>query len=263
MRYPVMNLIRMGGLLEDYQKENDALKEKLNKLNKDASDKWNRDHPTPPYSGPLFPSTPPFSPEPTAAPLGPVKDFGPGPGAITATGPRPTAPPRAPVPTPGRPVTVPIVVPPAPPPPSEGLPPFAPRPGVVTGIPTHEPPISPPWLPPGLPPPETPPPYAAVPSVDPWHPPKPPTPPPVESAMCPPGQFWDGRMCRGSIGPMPGGVPGGGTQGAATGIQMPGGGGFSNYAGAAFMGAVRLVAAPSPFGAPRFTKPIRIVGAGS
>jgi len=69
-------------------------------------------------------------------------------------------------------------------------------------------------------------------------------PAPVASTQCPPGQFWDGRQCRGSIGTMPS-LPGGGPQGVATGVQMPGGGGgYTSFAGAAFMGAVRLVMPP-------------------
>lgn len=68
-------------------------------------------------------------------------------------------------------------------------------------------------------------------------------PAPVASTQCPPGQFWDGRRCRGSVGTMPS-LPGGGAQGSATGLQTPWGGGFTNYAGAAFMGAIRLVIPP-------------------
>lgn len=64
MRYPVLNLPRMAGLLEDYQKENDAFREKLEKLNQEARDKWAREHPGPVHHPPMFPSYPPFSPPP-------------------------------------------------------------------------------------------------------------------------------------------------------------------------------------------------------
>lgn len=41
------------------------------------------------------------------------------------------------------------------------------------------------------------------------------------SGQCPPGQFWDGRQCRGSIGQMPGGIPEGSTE-TPGGVSFPG-----------------------------------------
>jgi hypothetical protein len=49
---------------------------------------------------------------------------------------------------------------------------------------------------------------------------------------CPPGQFWDGRQCRGSIGPMPGGY---GT------VATGGGGGAPTFNMGGFLRQVPLV----------------------
>lgn len=247
MRYPIMNLHRIGGMLEDYQKENDAFKEKLSKLNREAEQKWAQEHPGPVHHPPMFPSYPPFSEPPTeAAPYGRVVDFGP--------------PPRPP------------------------LPPTLPGISVATGVPSRQPPlVAPP--PPSYPPPA--PVNPPVPSVDRWFPPVPTTagvpatipttqtpattglvpptpipgtPPPVASTACPPGQFWDGRQCRGSIGPMPGGIPGGESQGAATGVLNTGAPGNFSMVGRLFLGMVKLLPVPGAFSAPRLTSPGRPMG---
>lgn len=302
MRYPIMNLHRIGGMLEDYQKENDAFKEKLSKLNREAEQKWAQEHPGPVHHPPMFPSYPPFSEPPTeAAPYGRVVDFGPPPrpplpptlpGISVATGVPSRQPPLVAPPPPSYPPPPPINPPVASVdpwrPPMAPLPPRLPPPlpgiSVATGVPSRQPPlVAPP--PPSYPPPA--PVNPPVPSVDRWFPPVPTTagvpatipttqtpattglvpptpipgtPPPVASTACPPGQFWDGRQCRGSIGPMPGGIPGGESQGAATGVLNTGAPGNFSMVGRLFLGMVKLLPVPGAFSAPRLTSPGRPMG---
>jgi len=300
-RYPVMNLLRMGGMLEDYQKENDAFKEKLEKLNQEARDRWAKEHPGPVFHPPLFPMSPPFSPPPppvaepalpSAPPFSVATGIPSGKPPLEAPPPPPYPPPvsAAPVPTPGagvepygmtkgcfqcgghyetltlfegahRPDCVRASEsscnwkPSQPPPPVTGPNlPTVPL-SVATGVPSSQPPLRPP--PPFPPPPakSCPPGYSMNPA------------PPFdcrkdvasEPARCPIGQFWDGRRCRSSIGPMPT-LPGGGPQGAATGIPTTGVPGYSSLAGAGFLGSVPLLRNIRSFGAPIFTRSLRIVG---
>jgi hypothetical protein len=56
------------------------------------------------------------------------------------------------------------------------------------------------------------------------------TPPNVQSTMCPPGQFWDGRQCRGSVAPGFGNLMSIANMGPSGGVSAPtfGGEGFSS-----------------------------------
>jgi hypothetical protein len=94
----------------------------------------------------------------------------------------PQEPVRPPVPTPGRPPSREGIEPS----PFAYLPPPKPMPPTPIATPGG---MAPPPLPTEPPPTET-----AGPQL-------PKEPPPVASTMCPPGQFWDGRQCRGSIAP--------------------------------------------------------------
>lgn len=350
-RYPVMNIVgfpalgqgskcdSIPGMLDRYNCQNDEFRDRMNRRNQEAARAWAEQHPTPPYE-PMFPSSTIFSPPEPADGSGMVRDFG----SEPTPPPRPLPPPMvatgyppAPKPPTG-PTTIPVIFPPVPPPQPTGLPPYGPRPGVVTGIPSINPTTFIPPEPPNYPPPEYPPVPTPGAGVDPQlmltgcykcgsgfetlrafdaknrpdcvkmsaeacqggNPPPPPelpnipstgipttgtpqqgipttgipttgmltpaaplpgtTPPPVASTQCPPGQFWDGRQCRGSVGPMPGGVPGGGSSDITTGLQnMPSGGG-SMYSGiGSRLPQVRLMAHPSELGAPRLTM-VRIMG---
>jgi hypothetical protein len=88
--------------------------------------------------------------------------------------------------------------------------------------------------------------------------PQPGTSAPAQTPSCPPGQFWDGRQCRGSVASMPS-LPGGGDASVATGVQNIPGGSYGNFGSMGYLGAVRLVASRAALGAPRL-RPVPIAG---
>lgn len=287
MRYPVVNLFQMGGLLEDYQKENDAFKEKLSRLNQQAAAQYAAANPGPVYHAPQWPIEPPPPPPPpppvTGQPGG-ATYFGPRPGPMVATGYPPTPPPP-------NPNEIQVIVPPRPPPPPPPGLPQNPPPTVSTGIPPLPHAFGPsdygyPPIPPAQ---SCPPGYTWTPSGclkdTPSIPDRPPmsqpvvnapqptgmvptgggginsTPswntapgalrsetPGVASVDCGPGKFWDGRECRGSVGSIPTIPGGGGPSGTVAATGFNPGGG---YGGASFMGQVPLRANPHELGAPR------------
>lgn len=104
-----MNLLRMDGMLEDYQRDNDAFREKLERLNQEARDRWAREHPGPVSHSPLFPMAPPFSPPAPPPPLPTADRWSVATGIPTNQPPLPPPPPppsyplpvNAPVATPG------------------------------------------------------------------------------------------------------------------------------------------------------------------
>lgn len=114
MKYPVVNLYRMGSLLEEYERENQAFKEKLNRLNQESAARWAQEHPGPVYTPPQEPGGGPEKPlfppqgEPREFPYRPPTPTGggegmPPPPGVSVTGgipgAPPTNPPLPPVPT--------------------------------------------------------------------------------------------------------------------------------------------------------------------
>lgn len=312
MRYPVVNIYRMGGLLDDYMAENNAFKDKLSRMNAAAAAAEAQARAGQPvYHPPMYPSEPPAPPPPPPPPPQPsggATYFGPRPGPMVATGsPKPPPPPD--------PNLIQVIVPPKPQPPPQrpsGLPLYPPN-TVSTGIPPrpyeygpppqitdYYPPIPPAqscpsgytWTPSGCKKdvasePQRPPIYhppEPVPTVSPaatsvqtpsgptgminstpsWNTAPGASRPPeggVASVDCGPGQFWDGRQCRGSVGSIPT-IPGGGGTAQATssfGNFNPGDVGGATFANA-MMGQVPLRSAPNPLGAPGLIRPIRVVG---
>lgn len=289
MKYPVMNLgPRMGGMLEDYQNEINRLKDKLNKPNPGAygylppSSQFPGPPPPPPPSAPSEPSgtatyfgprpgpivatgePKPSNPNeitiirkpapPPPPPSGPSNPFSPRPSVVTGIPPAPYSEYNPPVPAPG----------------SYGLPPLEPPSGGCQSgytwtpsgckkdVPTtpDRPPMYPPppalTTPPSLTTTQTPATTGMVPTGGVNS-----TPPgatgggaPVASTDCSgPGQFWDGRQCRGSVGSLPT-IPGGGSSGVTAASEInagAGAGGLTSVMG--FMGKVRMagVRPASPF----------------
>lgn len=313
MRYPVLNLrpIRMGGMLEDYQKEISDFKDKLQQINPPNPGAYGYPPSNPNEPGTTGPAEQggavtfldrnarefPYRPP---APGGFGTGAPPAPG-VSVTGGIPMGPPTAPE-LPPLPPQTPGKCPdgyswiagtgcvkntesnPGRPPMGPGVPvtprrggfgpgsPELPGMSVATGM------VSEPAPPPAPPPAPVPTPaggcpagYTMTPSgclkdvtSEPGRPPANPSLPPssFSGGDCPPGTFFDGRRCRGSIASgggisLPGETPTGAT--AVTGFQgdlNPGAISAATFAGG--MGQVRLVGRLNDRG-PLLARPIRLV----
>lgn len=285
-RYPVVNLRRMGGLLEDYERSNLEFKEKLDKINREArarEEAARAGQPVyvPPTIPPNLPDTPmtPCPPGQTRSqspPFACLQDvttpnpytFAPGtrpvkPG-FTPTG--PTVPVGVatgggtPGPWRGEPLPPTFEVPERALQPCEPgysrspSPPYPCLKDVTSGDPERN--VVPPTIPiqqttgmaPG---------GAMVPTQYSWN-----TAPNVlrpyedqegvASVDCGPNRFWDGRQCRDSVGSMPS-IPGG----AAASLD-PSTLTAPMTAATSFLGQVPLRAHPSLLGAPRLIRPVRL-----
>lgn len=274
MRYPVVNLVQMGGLLEDYQKENDAFKGKLDKMNQEARAKEEaaragqpvyrpptltpnvtegpydpcpkgytrsqsypfnclKDVLTPnPYTFKpgMRPMKPGFTPEGPTVPVSVAT----GGGTARAWGDEPT-PPVFEVPERGQQPCDPGYT-------RSTSPPY----NCLKDVSSNDRVIPPPAVP------------APTSMVQPqggggqvnsqysWNSlPGVPQPTAGASVDCGPGKFWDGRECRGSVGSMPGGIPGD-AGGVAASSQV--------------LGEVPLHPEALRQMLPFFTRPIRVVG---